>query len=222
MDDHGGRAGPARPPLRRWRRPHLAGPRPSLAGLVGALALALAVAACGGGGKANGVASLSGSNKPTATTSAGPKSQQEALKAALAFARCMRQHGINLPDPQISGDTIAQQLPDRVVRNSAKFKAAEQACRQYLPNGGQPSPPPAAERQQALAFARCLRQHGITNMPDPQLTANGIDQQLPRRMDADDPRLKAAERACHQYGSLGPPKPGGPQRGGPQRGGGGK
>jgi hypothetical protein len=58
-----------------------------------------------------------------------------------------------------------------------------------------------------------MRQHGI-NMPDPQITADGIDQPLPSRMRDDDPRLRAAERACHQYGSLGPAKPGGPQRGG--------
>jgi hypothetical protein len=70
------------------------------------------------------------------------------------------------------------------------------------------------ERQAALNFARCMRQHGITNMPDRKITADGIEQQLPRRMRDDDPRLKAAEQACHQYGSLGPAKPGSPQGGG--------
>jgi hypothetical protein len=180
--------------------------------VVGVLALALAVAACGGGGgKAAGVASLSGSKQPTATHAG---SSQDDRQAALNWARCMRQHGIDLPDPQFSGDNITQRLPTRTEQNSPKFKAAQQACRQYLPDGGQPWPPTAQERQQALAFARCMRQHGINNMPDPEITASGIDQPLPRRMDADDPRLKAAERACHQYGSLGPVKSGGPQRGG--------
>jgi hypothetical protein len=210
MRDHGGRAGPARPPRpsRRW---------PQLAGLVGAVvALTLTVAACGGGGKANGVASLSGSGKATATTSAGGGKAggvQVDRQKALAWARCMRQHGINLPDPQFSGDNIGQQLPSRAEQGSAKFKAAEQACKQYLPNGGQPTPADAQEFQQALAFARCMRQHGI-NLPDPKITADGIDQSPPARMDLDDPRLQAAEHACHQYGSLPPAKPGGPQRGG--------
>jgi hypothetical protein len=206
MHDHGGRAGLARPPRpsRRW---------PHLAGLVGAVvALTLAVAACGGGGKSNGVASLSGANKPTATTSPGGGSDNR--QAAVDFARCMRQHGIDLPDPKFSGDNITQRLPTRAEQNSPKFKAAQQACRQYQPNGGQPTLPTAQERQQALAFARCVRQHGINNMPDPKITAEGIDQQLPARMRPDDARLKAAEQACHQYGSLGPAKPGGPQRGG--------
>jgi hypothetical protein len=185
-------------------------------GLVLGLLLAVGVAGCGGGDKTDGVASLGGAGSATNTTSAG--GGQDDRRAALNWARCMRQQGINLPDSQFTGDNIIQTLPDRAVRNSAKFKAAEQACKQYEPNGGQPSPPSAQERQQALAFARCMRQHGI-NMPDPQITADGIDQQLPRRMAADDPRLKAAEQACHQYGSLGPPKPNlGPR----QKGGGGK
>jgi hypothetical protein len=203
MHDHGGRRTPARPPRRRRRL--------YLAGLAGVLALALGVAACTGGGKARGVASLGSAGKAAATASAG--GGQHDRQQALSWARCMRQHGINLPDPKFSGDNISQRLPTRAEQNSAKFKAAEQACKQYLPNGGRPTPPTAQERQQALAFARCMRQHGI-NMPDPQITANGIDQPLPRRMDRDDPRLTAAEQACHQYGSLSPAKPGGPQSGG--------
>jgi hypothetical protein len=102
------------------------------------LAVALAVAACGGGGKSSGVASLNGSKQPTATTNAG--GSHDDRQAALNFARCMRQHGIDLPDPQFSGDNIVQRLPTRAEQNSPKFKAAQPACRQYLPNGGQPSP----------------------------------------------------------------------------------
>jgi hypothetical protein len=59
-----------------------------------------------------------------------------------------------------------------------------------------------------------MRQHGIS-MPDPKVTAEGIAQELPRGLDPDDPRVQAAEHACHQYGSL-------PPINGPQRGGGGK
>jgi hypothetical protein len=53
----------------------------------------------------------------------------------------------------------------------------------------------------SVAFARCLRQHGI-NLPDPEVTAKGIRQHPPTDMDRDDPRLSAAEQACHQYGRL--------------------
>jgi hypothetical protein len=140
MHEHDDRAGPARPPRRRWRWlrrrgwPYLAGPR--LAGLVAALALTLAVAACGGGGKANGVASLNGSNKPTATTTAGSSDPRQ---AALAFTRCMRQHGIDMPDPKFNGNQVTQEFSSgrgKVGPDDPKFKAAQQACQQLMPNAG--------------------------------------------------------------------------------------
>jgi hypothetical protein len=195
MHEHGGRAGPARPPRpprRRWR--------PRLAGLVAMLALALAVAACGGGGKANGVASLSGANKPTATTTAG--SSHDDRQAALAFARCMRQHGIDMPDPQFNGNGITQKFtgrPGSKGPDDPKFKAAQQACQKYLPNGGQPPKPNPQQQQQMLQFARCMRQHGI-DVPDPK-PGGGIDLGGggPGTAKPDDPRFKAAQQACNQY-----------------------
>ena len=195
MHEHGGRAGPAHPP-RPPRR------RPQLAGLVGAvLALTLAVAACSGGGKSNGVASLGGSNKPTATTTAKPRSKQDAMQAALAFARCMRQHGINLPDPQFNGNGISQEFTARRGGNgpdSPKFKAAQQACNKYLPNGGQPTKPNPQEQQQMLAFARCMRQHGI-DVPDPGASGGIEVKGRPGTVNPDSPKFKAAEQACQQY-----------------------
>jgi hypothetical protein len=122
MGDHGGRATPPRPPRRRWR--------PWLAVLVGALALALSLAACSGGDKPSGVASLSGSDKTT-TTNANRGGDK--LAAELNWARCMRQHGINMPDPQITADGIGQQWPERAERETPKFRAAQQACDQAVP-----------------------------------------------------------------------------------------
>jgi hypothetical protein len=202
MHDHGGRAGPARPPRRRWRWRRRRG-WPYLAGLVGAvLALTLGVAACSGGDNSDGVASLSGANKATTTTTTtgGSNAGGEAgydLRQALVFTRCMRQHGYDMPDPQMEGNNVGLQLPNYQGQRAPKFQAAWQACRRYAPNGGQPQPPSAQDRQQAVAFARCMRQHGI-DMPDPQITADGIDQQSPPGMRRDDPRLTAAEQACAQ------------------------
>jgi hypothetical protein len=189
MHDHGDRATPARPP--RWRPPRLAA-------LVGALALTLAVAACGGGPKSGGVASLNGSGQPTSTTSAN--SGKDSEQAALAFARCMRQHGVDMPDPQVSGNAIMQKGPTGVKPDDPKFKAAQQACNKYMPNGGQPSKPNPQEQQQMLQFARCMRQHGI-DMPDPGpnggITINGGNGR--KGPNPDDPKFKAAQQACQQY-----------------------
>jgi hypothetical protein len=190
MHDHGGRAGPARPPRRRWR----------LAALAGVLALALAVAACGGGHKADGVASLSGASKATTTTTA-PLSKQDAQRAALAFARCMRQHGIDMPDPQINGNKITQEVkggPGSKGPDDPTFKAAQQACNKYLPNGGQPAKADPQAQQQMLALARCMRQHGI-DMPDPDPNGGGIVVGPKKGVNPDDPKFKAAQQACQQY-----------------------
>jgi hypothetical protein len=191
MHDHGDREPSARPPRRRWR--------PPLAVLVGLL-LAVGVAACGdGGNNHDGVASLSGANKATTTTSA-PLSKQDAQQAALAFARCMRQHGIDMPDPQMSGNRITQEFkagPGSKGPDDPKFKAAQQACNKYLPNGGQPSKPDPQEQQQLLALARCMRQHGI-NLPDPK--PDGEMVVGPKTgVNPDDPKFKAAQQACQQY-----------------------
>jgi hypothetical protein len=195
MDDHGDRASPARPLRWRW---------PRLAVLVGALALTLTVAACGGGGKSNGVASLSGADKPTATTSAGPRSEQDMQKAALAFARCMRQHGIDMPDPKFDANGgVTQELkrgPGGKGPNDPRFKAAQQACQKYLPNGGQPTKRDPEQQQQMLAFARCMRQHGI-NVPDPNPSGgNGgiVVKGGPGTLSPDDPKFKAAQQACQK------------------------
>jgi hypothetical protein len=140
VHDPGGRAGPARPPRRR-RRPHLAA-------LVALLALGVAVAGCGSG-KPGGVASLGGSATPTTSGSkaGGGKDLSNDLPQLLAFARCMRQHGINsMPDPQITAQGIDQRDPPRMSRNDPRLKAAEQACHQYgslgpaKPNLGPPQP----------------------------------------------------------------------------------
>jgi hypothetical protein len=158
------------------------------------LVLALAVAGCGSGGGDNGggVASLGG-DKATPTTSPGGSSDPQ--QAALAYARCMRQHGINMADPKLdANESMGSVLPEGVNPDDPKFKAAQQACQQYTPNGGQPIKPNQQQKQQLLAFARCMRQHGI-NMPDPDANG-GVDM---RGVDSDTPKVKAAEQACQQY-----------------------
>ncbi len=180
---------------------------PRLAALVGALALALAVAACGGDPKSGGVASLSGSGgHTTTTTNAG--TGQDPKKAALEFSKCMREHGINMPDPKFDsngGITLGVKPGSGVPRpDDPKFKAAQAACQKYLPNGGQPiGKPNPQQQQQALKFARCMRQHGI-DMPDPNPNGGGLmvgggSGGRTTKAAPDDPKFKAAQQACQKY-----------------------
>ena len=64
------------------------------------------------------------------------KNSQEVFQKALAFARCMRQHGIVMPDPQMQGGGITQRLSGNLDPSSPRFQAAQQACQNLLPNGG--------------------------------------------------------------------------------------
>jgi hypothetical protein len=162
-------------------------------GLLLGLLLALAVAGCGGGGsKSNGVAGL-GDGKATATTSPGGSSDPQQL--ALAYAKCMRQHDINMPDPKLdANEGVGSLLPEGVSPDDPKFKAAQEACKQYTPNGGQPPKLSPQQQQQMVAFARCMRQQGI-DMPDPE-PGGGFDL---RGVDSDTPKFEAAEQACQKY-----------------------
>jgi hypothetical protein len=179
---------------------------PRLAALVGALALTLAVAACGGGGKAGGVASLNGSRNPTTTTNAG--GSQDPKKLALEFSKCMRAHGVNMPDPQFdsNGAMTLNGGPGSMSPDDPRFKAAQEACKKYMPGGGQAPKPNPQQLQQALKFARCMRAHGV-NMPDPNPN-NGGGMVMQRGSGSsgktrgpgpDDPKFKAAQQACQQY-----------------------
>jgi hypothetical protein len=115
---------------------------------------------------------------------------------ALAFSRCMRAHGVtNFPDPSRGpGGGIALQVQGNP--NSPTFKSAQSACRSLLPNHGAAPALTPQQRQQALAFSRCVRAHGVPNFPDPDFSGGGVRVQ---GQDKNDPRLQAAVNACKSY-----------------------
>lgn len=63
-----------------------------------------------------------------------PKEQAQMRDAAVKYAQCMREHGIDMPDPQFSGNGAVQRLGGNVDPSSAEFQAADKACNKYLPN----------------------------------------------------------------------------------------
>jgi hypothetical protein len=59
----------------------------------------------------------------------------------LKFARCMRDHGVDMPDPQFSGGGVSVQVggsggTGALDPASQGFKAAQDACGKELPGGG--------------------------------------------------------------------------------------
>ncbi|MEV7226216.1 hypothetical protein AB0M79_04200 [Polymorphospora sp. NPDC051019] len=84
----------------------------------------------------------------------------------LAFARCMRENGVDMPDPEPPKEgAVAAGRP--IDSNSPEFTGALEACRSLLPNGGQPRPLSPEQRQKQLEFAKCMRENGIEDYPDP-------------------------------------------------------
>ncbi len=175
---------------------------------VGVLSAVL-LAACGA---SDGVATLTGEDDatPSATASAAVSDPEEAL---LSFTECMRENGIDLPDPVFRGagegggqGDVAEAVPGDVPPfdpNSDEFRAAEQGCDHHLEGLGalEPgdAPPLSAEEEEAfLAFAECMREHGI-DMPDP---GNGGIVVRPGSQDDFDPmseEFQAAEAECRSH-----------------------
>ncbi len=168
-------------------------PRGSLAAAVLVFALALALAACGNKAKSPGVASLNG-----ATSTTQGQGSQDPYQQALAFARCMRQQGIPLSDPkQDANGGITQQVGNAGTPvPKAKQDAAQKACQKYAPQGKGGGHASQAELNKALAFARCMRQHGV-NMPDPKITNGGIDITMSANQN-DKAKINAAQSACQK------------------------
>ena len=138
-----------------------------------------------------------------------PKSTAKAEDAMLDFARCMRDHGIDMPDPDTSGDgpgVVTFKAPasgssDAPDIDSNKFKDANEACRKLLGDAGPQNMSPKQQQEaqdQALAFSRCMRDHGV-DMPDPTFGSDGgmtmkIDGSS--GVDPSDPKFVAAQQAC--------------------------
>lgn len=162
--------------------------------LVAAAAAAALLAGCGGA-SSPGVAHASGAATSTARAAApvtGPRS-------AVAFAACMRSHGVPaFPDPGSNGRTS---LGSGIDPSSPQFQAAQRICKSLLPSGGSTLSTQAAggslstEKQaQLLRFARCMRAHGVSNFPDP--TSQGIA--LSPSIDPKSPQFEAATQACRK------------------------
>ena len=163
--------------------------------LVMALLLTL-VAACSSA-EAPQVASLDeGPSEPTASSEAGNVDD-----GGLAFAQCMRENGIDFPDPDPDGGfgPNSSALAD-LDFNDPKFLRAVDACAALRPQGS-PLDQQFDEAQQeaVLKLTKCMRKNGI-DIPDPQFDANGkiIIGDLLRSVNPADPNFAKAIQECRE------------------------
>jgi hypothetical protein len=157
--------------------------------LLAALAATALLAACGG------------SEEPAASPASGGSQESANRKALLDFARCMRENGVDMPDPQFDGGKVTMTQRGGPGSDPEKMRTAEKACAKYRdavkPPEGAPSGEQQAEfKKQALENARCMREHGI-DMPDPQFSENGgVRMNLGKGIDPESQKFKDAQKAC--------------------------
>lgn len=174
-------------------------PRPILALAV----LAAVLAACSSGGaRPSGVATLDDpASSASPDGSAAPSASISPQDAMLAFAKCMREHGVDMPDPVVSADggmTVSIGAEGGKPIDKTTMEAANEACKDLMPGpmGGGPSQMTPEQQDAMLAFAKCMRDHGV-NMPDPDFTSGGGAIQIGGDSIAfDSPTFKAANEAC--------------------------
>jgi hypothetical protein len=186
----------------------------------------LGVTGCSGGEEDAGdddVATLGeGTTDTTADDDEGGGGQgnrevsQEFQDALLDFAECMRDHGVDMPDPEVSGGGVAIAIGEPGSgppsdAEQAEMESAQEACQPIMDAVESELPRPDPEQIQemqdrALEFAQCMREHGV-DMPDPQFTDDGrITQSIggPDGPDFDDEDFQAAQEACSENGEGGP------------------
>jgi len=125
-------------------------------------------------------------------------------KAMLDLARCMRENGVDMPDPEFNGGRVTQRMKGG---NPDKMRAAEKACEKYRSQIKAPEMS-ASEKQEfkkaALANARCMREHGI-DFPDPVFDPNGGARvRIDKRLNPEGAKFQAAQKACEKTMPKGP------------------
>lgn len=179
------------------RRAGRARPRGVLIGITTALfAAALLATACSSSAAGPQVASLGGHHRGAAGPArlTGAQSDQDMLN----YARCMRAHGVNMPDPvHIPGHSGLSLVTSSTPPPS---RAATAACSHFLGaviQAKQAAMTPA--RLAALAsYARCMRAHGIA-MLDPtssgQLNLGNVPG-ISSNFGRNSPQFRGADAAC--------------------------
>jgi hypothetical protein len=183
--------------------------------ILATVAVVALIAACSGTANGPGVATLddpSASGSPGASPAASALTPQD---AALAYARCMRENGVDMPDPVVTtgdgGEVKIDQRGGSPVSKDAMAKA-DAVCRHFMAAAGPGGPGhqmSAADMDKLLQFAKCMRQHGI-DFPDPTADGGFVMQSNSSGSTSngsggiakggpDDPKFQAAQTACASF-----------------------
>lgn len=154
---------------------------------------------------------------PNAEATPAPVQEIDGEQAILDFVGCLRDNGLDIPDPQFGPE--GPRFADPAIMASLDFRSREfldalEACQDLLA-ALQPEIDPeqqAEQNEQLLGFAQCMRDEGV-DFPDPDpvrgLTigsVRGADGEL--TIDPFSPEFQRASEVCSAQ--LGLELPGGP------------
>jgi hypothetical protein len=165
------------------------------------LALAAVVTGCDGGPSTAHVASGA---TTTATASPSARSTTHAT-GLLAYASCMRSHGVpNFPDPGGDGGIPKQAVITAMQQvSNSQASSAQSACRNALPAGGSLSGQAyhavtAHDQQDYLKVAACMRSHGVPDFPDPNFSGGNVSFPIPSSTDTHSRQFDEARQTCQK------------------------
>ncbi len=159
----------------------------------GLAAVAVLAGACSASPASPGVASA-----PSTSASASP-SASSSQAGPLAFAACMRSHGVpTFPDPNSNGGTVI--IPSMSINiRSPQFISARNTCARLIGGGTSASSP--QNLAQELKYSKCMRAHGVPNFPDP--SSNGAITGSSKGINPQSTTFQNAQRTCQKLTGFG-------------------
>ena len=131
---------------------------------------------------------------PFAPKDTTAQQKHDAEQMALKWTQCMRDHGVDVPDPGTNGTiTVSGQAQDQ-----QQVQDAMHACKQYQPRGGNgPGKVDQKALDQMTKYAQCMRDHGIP-MQDPKASGWGVQMTTGGEgsVDPNSDQFQQAQQAC--------------------------
>jgi hypothetical protein len=136
-------------------------------------------------------------------TGTGGDTSKDPQQAALSYAKCMRENGVDIPDPKPagSGDDKGNVVLGPGSGQDPAFKAAMKACAKYAKDMGGPGLDAGFgedDKQRMLKLSECMRDQGY-DMPDPDFSGGNGTVTLPVPSDAQGrAKFEKAHEACRK------------------------
>jgi hypothetical protein len=124
--------------------------------------LTLALAACGAPAENKDVATAGGKPKTGSSSSKNANLTEKLRK----YAKCMRENGVDMPDPGPDG-TLTGSGTGTAVEPGSKEEKAFEKCREYEPQGDDLPEPKPEDLKVMREYAKCMRDNGVSQFPDP-------------------------------------------------------